>query len=507
MSKTEATATRAAGELMAITKFVEEGSSPTVTVPKYDRSALKAGMAHIGVGNFHRVHQATYLDDLLHTRADQSEWGILGIELLDDALAVSRARAFLTQDKLYSFTAFSPEGDPASRVNGSMVDYLHAPRDPAGVVRALIDPAIRVVTMTITEGGYNLDEQTGEFDLRAPEIVADLVASHPRTTFGILTAALRTRRSAGVAPFTIVSCDNLRSNGHTARTATVGFAAATDSAFARWIEDNVAFPNSMVDRIAPTVGSAVQAWLNGITGIADGAPVTSENFKQWVLEDIFPTGRPAWEEVGVELRGDVAAFEAIKGRLINASHMLMSYPAALVGYERVSEAASDPLVAQLLDCFMAVDAAPLVTAPRDVSLEDYRKQIVPRFANPNVPDTVLRVAHDGGAKLPIFHRATAEGLIALGRDVRREALLLAAFRQYVGGVDENGVSFEVKEPHLHEEDWPLLRSSDPLEALKASPFFAWGLGGSADFVTAYTAAVRTLASDGVHAAIRQALGT
>ncbi len=172
----------------------------------------------------------------------------------------------------------------------------------------------------------------------------------------------------------------------------------------------------------------------------------------------------------------------------------------------MSEAASDPLIAELLDCFTAVDAAPLVTAPSDLSLEDYRRQIVPRFANQNVPDTVLRVAHDGAAKLPIFHRATAEGLVALGRDVRREALLLAAFRRYIGGVDEKGTSFEVKEPHLHKEDWSLLRSPDPLQALKASPFSAWGLERSMDFVAAYTAAVRTLGSNGVHAAIRQALG-
>jgi mannitol-1-phosphate/altronate dehydrogenase len=505
MSESNATGTSDAGDLMSITKFVEDGGSATVSVPKYDRSALRVGMAHIGVGNFHRVHQATYLEDLLHMRADQSEWGILGIELLDDALAVSRARAFGSQDKLYSFTAFSPEGERVSRVNGSMVDYVHAPSDVAGVVRALSDPAIRVVTMTITEGGYNLDEETGEFDLSTPDIAADLVASHPRTTFGILTEALRARRRAGVVPFTVVSCDNLRSNGHTARTATVGYAAATDSAFARWIEENVAFPNSMVDRIAPTVDRATREWLNGITGIADGAPVISETFRQWVLEDVFPAGRPAWEEVGVELRGDVPAFEAIKGRLINASHMLLSYPAALIGYERVSQAANDQLIAELLDYFMTVDAAPLLAAPGDVSLEDYRKQVVPRFANPNIPDTVLRVAHDGAAKLPIFHRATAEGLIALGRDVRREALLLAAFRRYLVGVDEKGASFEVEEPHLHKGDWPLLRSPDPLDALKASPFSAWGLGRSQAFVTAYTAAVRTLASEGVHAAIRQAL--
>jgi mannitol-1-phosphate/altronate dehydrogenase len=462
-------------------------------------------MAHIGVGSFHRVHQGTYLEELLHLRADHAQWGILGIELLEDALARWRARSFLSQDKLYSLTSFSPDGERASRVNGSMVDYLWAPRNVTAVVLALADAAIRIVTLTITEGGYNLDEHTGEFDLESPEIASDLRAEHPHTTFGILTAALKARRDAGVPPFTIVSCDNLRSNGRTARTATVGYAAAMSSGFARWIDENVAFPNSMVDRIAPTVDDAVRGRLNAITGIADDVPVTSETFRQWVLEDIFPTGRPAWEEVGVQLRGDVAAFESIKGRLLNASHMLLSYPAALAGYEYVWQAASDPLIAELLDHFMAVDAAPLISAPSDVSLEDYRRTVIARFANPNVPDTVLRVAHDGAAKLPIFHRATAEGLLRLAKDVRREALLLAAFRAYIRGVDQKGASFDVNEPHLREEDWPLLRSTDPRDALNASPFSAWKLAESQEFVSAYTAAVQTLESDGVHAAIRQAL--
>jgi mannitol-1-phosphate/altronate dehydrogenase len=261
----------------------------------------------------------------------------------------------------------------------------------------------------------------------------------------------------------------------------------------------------MVDRIAPSVDSAVTVRLNAITGIADDVPVVSESFRQWVVEDLFPTGRPAWEDVGVELRDDVAAFEAIKGRLINASHMLMSYPATLPGYEYVAQATSDPLIADLLSYFMAEDAAPLLNAPAGVSPEDYQRMIVPRFANPNVPDTVLRVAHDGAAKLPIFHRATAEGLLNAGKDLRREALLLASFRGYIRGKDENGAIFSVEEPHLRDEDWGLLRSSDPNEALRSSPFLAWGLSESAAFTEAYRAAVATLESSGVRAAVRQAL--
>ena len=184
-------------ELIPITKVGGAGTSAPVTLPKYDRSALTVGMAHIGVGNFHRVHQATYLEELLHLRDDQTRWGILGIELLEDRLATHRAHAFSAQDNLYSFTSFSPEGEQRSRVNASMVRYLWAPRGPAAVAQALADPALKVVTLTVTEGGYNLDEHTGDFDLSNAEISADLRRAHPRTTFGILTAALKARRDAG----------------------------------------------------------------------------------------------------------------------------------------------------------------------------------------------------------------------------------------------------------------------------------------------------------------------
>jgi mannitol 2-dehydrogenase/sorbose reductase len=494
----------APNSLLPITTAFANGGT-AATPPAYDRSKLTAGMAHIGVGNFHRVHQGVYLDDLLAARPDQYQWGIVGIGLRQQDSSKVKAQAYPAQDCLYTVTLNANDGQQVSRIVGSMVEYLYGPADPGAVVARLSDPAIRIVSLTITEGGYNLDETTGEFRLDDPEVAADLAGGHPRTVYGILTSALAARRAAGVAPFTVMSCDNLRSNGDTARAAVLGYAGAADPELAAWIAGNVAFPNSMVDRIAPTIYPDTRASLNQVTGIADAVPAMAEEFRQWVLEDNFPTGRPAWEDLGVQLRPDVAAFEAIKGRLLNASHMLMSYPSALAGYQWIAEGASDPLIAQLLNTFMARDAGPLLHAPADVSVADYQSMIVNRFANPYVPDTVLRVAHDGGAKLPVFHRATTEGLLATGGDLRREALLIATFRRYTAGVDDHGKSFEVEEPHLSEADWALLRSGNPLDALTASPFAGWGIAESPAFVAAYQDIVGILAAQGIHAAIRYAL--
>jgi mannitol-1-phosphate/altronate dehydrogenase len=233
----------------------------------------------------------------------------------------------------------------------------------------------------------------------------------------------------------VLSCDNLRSNGATAKTAVLGYAQLSSQELADWIGANVTFPNSMVDRIAPTVNEAAREQLNALTGVDDGVPALAEEFRQWVIEDRFCAGRPAWEDLGVELRSDVEAFEAMKGRMLNASHMMLSYPGALAGHKWVHDAAKHPKIAALLNTFMERDAAPQIAAPRGVSLAEYQKLVVSRFTNENLPDTVLRVAHDGGAKLPIFHRKTCEGLVARDADVRREAFLLAAFRQYMFGVD------------------------------------------------------------------------
>ncbi|GAA4965066.1 mannitol dehydrogenase family protein [Kineococcus glutinatus] len=493
--------------LVPITTALARGGTASTSAPGYDRSTISAGIAHIGVGNFHRVHQGVYLDDLFATRPDQRHWGVVGIGLREHETSQAKAAAYGAQgqDGLYTVTRYTKDGRRTSRIIGSMIEYLYGPADPAAVVTRLTDPSIRIVSLTITEGGYNLDEHSGAFRLDEPAVAADLHREHPETTFGVLTAALAARRAAGIAPFTVMSCDNLRHNGETARVAVLGFARAVDPDLARWIDDHVAFPNSMVDRIAPSVPTRTRAALNAGTGIDDALPALTEDYRQWILQDDFPTGRPAWEDLGVQLRPDVAAFEAVKGRLLNASHMLLAYPAALAGYRWVAEAAADPAIATVLTRFMAADAAPLLQAPAGVSLEHYQQMVVERFANPHLPDTVLRVAHDGAAKLPVFHRATAEGLLSTGGDLRRVALLLASFRQYTSGVDEHDRTFTVEEPHLSDADWSLLRSGDPLRALEASPFAAWRLGGSPTFVSAYLHVVDLLQAQGVHAALQHAI--
>ncbi len=494
-----------AGNPNSVSAAFRSGGNDKVRAPAYDRSKLTAGIAHIGVGNFHRVHQGVYLDDLLRSRGDHHNWGIVGIGLRNLESSVNKARAYEEQNCLYTVTTFSPEGERKSRIIGSMVEYLYGPANPAGVVARLSRPDIRIVSLTVTEGGYNIDEETGRFRVDAPEIAEDLARTVPQTTFGVLCAALDARRKAGVAPFTVLSCDNLRSNGRTAKIATLGYARSISEELADWIEGNVAFPNSMVDRIAPTVSDATRRQLNDLTGLDDGVPALAEDFRQWVIEDSFSSGRPAWEDLGVELRSDVEAFEAMKGRVLNASHMMLSYPGALAGHKWVHDAAKDPKIAALLNTFMEHDAAPQVEAPRGASLAEYQKLIVRRFTNENVPDTVLRVAHDGGAKLPVFHRKTCEGLVRADGDVRREAFLLAAFRQYTFGVDRYGAQFEVNEPHLNAEDWKLIRDEDPIKALLTSPFRAWGVAEAPKFVDAYLAAVKTLRDEGVYAAIDAAL--
>jgi mannitol-1-phosphate/altronate dehydrogenase len=471
-----------------------------VSVPGYDRRHASAGIVHIGVGNFHRAHEALFVDRCLHLPG-QEGWGIIGVGLREGE--VEKARAFQAQKGLYTLTENSPDGASQTRVIGALLDYLYAPAQREAVLEALTRPSIRIVSLTITEGGYNLDESTGEFVLTNPAVQQDLkFPERPTTAFGYITEALARRRAAGTGGFTVLSCDNLRSNGAVARKAVTSFARARDKKLAAWIDEAVSFPNSMVDRIAPTIGAEEKRRLRERTGIDDAVPVVCESFLQWVLEDKFSAGRPAFDRVGVELRDDVERFEAIKGRLLNAAHTMLSYPALMCGYTLVDEALRDPAMAAFLGTFMEEDVIPLLEGPQGMSLHGYKNQVLERFANPATGDRVLRLAHNGIAKLPVFFSRTLSDLVARGGPFERVAHNLACFERYLEGRGCGGEKIAVDEPHLTERDRALLASDDPLALLKLSPFENLRLFADRSFVEAFFGARARLASDGPHAALR-----
>lgn len=479
-------------------------AAPQVRLPGYDRTAVTASIAHIGVGNFFRVHAAKYLDDCLHLPG-QTAGGIIGIGVLDSPRSRWKADVFAAQDGLYTITEYAPDGAATTRVIGAMVDYLYAPDDPAAVIDTLARENITIVSLTLTEGGYFRDETTGSFDAAHPDIEADLHSADPRTAFGLITAALRRRRDAGSAPFTVLSCDNLRGNGDTARQAVVGYADLVDPDLARWIDTEVAFPNSMVDRIAPTVTPAIRDRVNAHTGLPDAVPAIAETFSQWVVQERFSAGRPRLDEVGVELRDDVAQFEAIKGRILNASHMMLAYPAVLAGHRLVHDAMADARFPRLLRQFLRLDVLPHLDGPTGVDLDAYVENILQRFNNPAVGDQLLRIAADGASKIPTFHARTLELLLLSGADPVREALLLAAYRRWLGGVDDDGQRYDVTEPALSGADRALLRGAEPLDALTATPFVSLRLWEHHRFTERYLASVDTIDSAGIDAALQRVL--
>lgn len=477
-------------------------------LPRYDRSRITPGIAHIGVGNFHRVHQALAIDRCLHL-PDHSDWGIVGIGLGDSPSARAKAAAYARQDGLYSVTEFDANGGASTRVVGAMIDYLHAPSDPGAVLALLATAAIRIISLTITEGGYNIDEASGAFRLDDPAVAADLAHAAagrpPRSAFGLIAGALQLRRAAGLPAFTVLSCDNLRGNGDTARHAVLSYARALDPSLADWIAAHAAFPNSMVDRIAPGVSDQQRRRVADLLGADDALPAVAEPFSQWVLEDRFSAGRPDLAAAGVTFSTDVHAYEALKGRMLNASHMLLAYPALQCGYRTVPEAMRDPLLRRLLKHFMEQDVIPHLVPPPGVSPHAYKDTVLRRFVNPAVADGLLRVAHDGAAKIPVFHTQTLSTLIAQGADTARPALLLACFRLYLLGRDGHSAALDVVEPHLSAADRALLDPYDPLKLLDTSPFAALALRDHPGFVATYLRLAGLIEAHGIRVALAAAL--
>jgi len=404
-----------------------------VARPGYARADLSPGIVHLGVGNFHRAHQAIYLHRLFDSGRDL-DWAIIGagVKPYDAAM-----RAKLeSQDWLTTVVELDPKGFSAT-ISGAMIGF--AAVDPAALIETMAAPEIRIVSLTVTEGGYYVNAKTGGFDDAHPEIVADREnPDDPKTVFGILIGALMKRRAAGLPPFTVMSCDNLPENGHVARNAVLGLAKGRSDDAHDWIADNVAFPCGMVDCITPATGPREIGIVRDQFDIEDAAPVVCEPFRQWVLEDDFPQGRPALETVGVEFVEDVAPYELMKLRILNGGHATIAYPAGLLGIHFVHEAMQNPLVTGFLEKLEFTEIIPTVPEIPGVSLTGYYDKIVDRFSNSAVGDTIPRLCLDGSNRQPKFILPAISARLEAGQPVDGLALEVALWCRYCAGTDENG---------------------------------------------------------------------
>jgi len=435
------TATTADGPLALSSATLDAVAARGVPVPTYDRAAVRVGIVHLGVGGFHRAHQAMYVDELMN-RGLALEWGICGIGVLPGD---ARMRDVLhAQDGLYTLVLKAPDGTWTPRVVGSIVEYLLAPDDPDAVVEKMADPATRVVSLTVTEGGYNIHAVTGEFDPRTPDVVHDLTeGAAPRTSFGLVVEALRRRRDRGTEPFTVSSCDNIQGNGDVARAVFGAFARLKDPELGAWIADHVHFPNSMVDRITPQTTDDDRAQVAERFGITDGWPVVCEPFTQWVLQEDFPLGRPPYEEVGVQVVDDVEPYELMKLRLLNASHQGLCYFGYLAGYRLVHEVCQQPLFADFLLRYMDDEATPTLEPVPGIDLDAYKHELITRFSNAGVRDTVARLCAESSDRIPKWLLPVIRAQLAAGGPIGRSTAIVASWARYDEAVDEDGEAITI----------------------------------------------------------------
>ncbi|MGP9665920.1 mannitol dehydrogenase family protein [Halomonas sp. AOP22-C1-8] len=412
-----------------------------VAIPCYERAKLTPGIVHVGVGGFHRAHQAMYLDELMQ-QGLALDWGIVGVGVMPGDKRMQQALA--AQDYLYTLVVKHPDGQYAPRVIGSMVNYLFAPEDAEAVIEQMADPAIRIVSLTVTEGGYNFHPVTGEFNLENPQVREDLAhPEKPSTSFGLIVEALVRRRERGIAPFTVMSCDNIQGNGDVAKRMFTAYARARDSQLGEWLASEVAFPNAMVDRITPVTAPADIDELSQRFGVEDAWPVVCEPFTQWVLEDHFPLGRPRFEQVGVQVVEDVEPYELMKLRLLNASHQALTYFGYLAGYRYAHEVCQDPLFVDFLLGYMREEGSPTLAPVPGVDLEAYRLTLIERFANPEIKDTLARLCAESSDRIPKWLVPVIHHQLAHGGEITRSAAVVASWARYAEGVDEQGEPIEI----------------------------------------------------------------
>lgn len=470
-----------------------------VDVPKYDRAQVSVGIVHFGVGGFHRAHQAMAVDSLMNG-GQALDWGICGVGVLESDREMRDALA--SQDGLYSLIVKHADGRRDVRVIGSLVDYLFAPDSPDEVIETMCLPSTRIVSLTVTEGGYNFDPATGEFDATQPAVAADLrQGAVPQTTFGLVTEALARRRQRGIPPFTVMSCDNIQGNGHVAQRMFTTFAGLKDAQLGEWVTANVAFPNSMVDRITPVTTEEDIEDLARDNGVADQWPVVCEPFFQWALEDNFTAGRPPFEDVGVQVVPDVEPYELMKLRLLNVGHQAIAYTGHLMGHKYAHEAASDPVIAAFARAYMDDEGTPTLQPLPGVDLEAYKSTLIERFSNPQVRDTIARLCADSSDRIPKWLVPVIRERLARGEDVSLSAAIVASWVRYASGVDEDGAPIQIVD-RLTDTLGPLAQrqQSDPLAFVSVKSLFG-DIADHTAFAEPYAAALQSFHRIGVAATL------
>lgn len=476
---------------------------PAIQVPQYDRSQVGQGIVHIGVGGFHRAHQTIYTEDLFN-RNQSLAWGFCGLGLLPHD---SHMRDVLrSQDCLYTLVERSTAGDQA-RVVGSIVDFLFAPGNGEAVLEKMAAPETKIVSLTITEGGYYVHAGTGTLDAGHPDIRRDLAFPHePRCSFGFLLEALDRRRQRGLAPFTLMSCDNIQGNGDVLKTMLLSFAELRDPLFADWMARNCAFPNSMVDRITPATTDEHRQMVRDQFGIDDSWPVVTEPFKQWVIEDHFVQGRPMWEETGAQMTNDVLPYEKMKLRLLNASHQALCYIGMLLGYEFVHQTMEDESIRTLVQRLMDREVTPILPPVPGIDLENYKATLIERFANPAIEDQLSRIGIYGSSGIPKFVLPSIVEEQRRGGPITLLCFTVACWLRFLSGRSDEGNAMAMKDPMASRlRTIAMAGGKDPAPLLALREVFSEELVSSPEFVRQVSEFLASFYLNGAQATLVEAL--
>ena len=477
--------------------------NPCVLSSHYDRQGLKARIVHLGFGAFHRAHQALITDEMLEKT--QSDWGICEISLFGGETLIEQLRS---QDHLYTVIEKGAE-TTTSKLIRSVIESLHPTLDGTqAVLEKLAEPQVAIVSMTITEKGYCADPATGRLDFNNSNIQADLNIPHlPSSTIGYLVEALRMRRDRGLLPFTVLSCDNVQGNGHVAKAVVLDFAKEIDLQLAQWIEENVTFPCTMVDRIVPAATEETLSEITQCIGVTDLCGIACEPFRQWVIEDDFVNGRPQWDLAGAEFVEDVVPFEEMKLRMLNGSHSFLAYLGYLGGYTHISDTMTNSDYRLAAWELMIKVQAPTLNMPEGTNLEAYANSLIERFSNPSLKHQTWQIAMDGSQKIPQRMGDSLRHHLNENSDCSWLILGIAGWMRYISGVDETQQPIDVRDPMINQFNTIYqkhgLNMSVVADLLSIESIFGSDLLQNNGFVESVTQAYHSLLLKGAHESVSE----